>query len=65
MKRGAELSDRVGDMPTLEQRMGDVRAVMDAARGAHVLKGVPGEWRLYALGRARVSAWRSSSERIT
>jgi class 3 adenylate cyclase len=25
-------------------------------RGAHVLKGVPGEWRLYALGRARVSA---------
>ena len=29
-KRGTGLSDRVGDMPTLEQRMDDVRAVMDA-----------------------------------
>src|SRR5436309_16035510 len=31
-KRGTGLSDRVNDMPTLEQRMDEVRAVMDAAR---------------------------------
>jgi pimeloyl-ACP methyl ester carboxylesterase len=31
-KRGTGLSDRVSDMPTLETRMDDVRAVMDAAR---------------------------------
>jgi pimeloyl-ACP methyl ester carboxylesterase len=30
-KRGTGLSDRVADIPTLEQRMDDVRAVMDAA----------------------------------
>ena len=30
-KRGTGLSDRVGPMPTLEERMDDVRAVMDAA----------------------------------
>lgn len=30
-KRGTGLSDRVEQMPTLEQRMDDVRAVMDAA----------------------------------
>lgn len=30
-KRGTGLSDRVADVPTLEQRMDDVRAVMDAA----------------------------------
>ena len=30
-KRGTGLSDRVGDIPTLEERMDDVRAVMDAA----------------------------------
>jgi pimeloyl-ACP methyl ester carboxylesterase len=29
-KRGTGLSDRIGDIPTLEQRMDDVRAVMDA-----------------------------------
>jgi class 3 adenylate cyclase len=29
-KRGTGLSDRVSDMPTLEERMDDVRAVMDA-----------------------------------
>jgi pimeloyl-ACP methyl ester carboxylesterase len=29
-KRGTGLSDRVSEMPTLEQRMDDVRAVMDA-----------------------------------
>jgi pimeloyl-ACP methyl ester carboxylesterase len=29
-KRGTGLSDRVGDVPTLEQRMDDVRAVLDA-----------------------------------
>ena len=37
-KRGTGLSDRVSDLPTLEQRMDDVRAVMEAvgsrARGA-------------------------------
>jgi class 3 adenylate cyclase/esterase/lipase len=31
-KRGTGLSDRVGDLHTLETRMDDVRAVMDAAR---------------------------------
>jgi pimeloyl-ACP methyl ester carboxylesterase len=30
-RRGTGLSDRVPDLPTLEQRMDDVRAVMDAA----------------------------------
>src|SRR5215468_3351548 len=29
-KRGTGLSDRIGGIPTLEQRMDDVRAVMDA-----------------------------------
>jgi pimeloyl-ACP methyl ester carboxylesterase len=29
-KRGTGLSDRMGELPTLEQRMDDVRAVMDA-----------------------------------
>jgi len=33
-KRGTGLSDRVADMPTLETRMDDVRAVMDAVRAA-------------------------------
>src|SRR5438876_11573751 len=31
-KRGTGLSDRVSDMPNLETRMDDVRAVMDAVR---------------------------------
>ena len=31
-KRGTGLSDRVADMPNLETRMDDVRAVMDAVR---------------------------------
>lgn len=31
-KRGTGLSDRVAELPTLEQRMDDVRAVMDAVR---------------------------------
>src|SRR5207244_150413 len=30
-KRGTGLSDRVAELPTIEQRMDDVRAVMDAA----------------------------------
>ena len=34
-KRGTGLSDRVGDVPSLEQRMDDVRAVMDAAGSSH------------------------------
>ncbi|MDQ2654446.1 MAG: alpha/beta fold hydrolase, partial [Chloroflexota bacterium] len=33
-KRGTGLSDRVAELPTLEQRMDDVRAVMDAV-GSH------------------------------
>ena len=33
-KRGSGLSDRVTDMPDLETRMDDVRAVMDAAGSA-------------------------------
>jgi pimeloyl-ACP methyl ester carboxylesterase len=31
-KRGTGLSDRVREVPTLETRMDDIRAVMDAAR---------------------------------
>src|SRR5689334_15325907 len=30
-KRGTGMSDRVGDLPGLDQRMDDLRAVMDAA----------------------------------
>jgi len=40
-KRGTGLSDRVGELPTLEQRMDDVRAVLDAVGSRHaVLLGV-------------------------
>jgi class 3 adenylate cyclase/alpha-beta hydrolase superfamily lysophospholipase len=40
-KRGTGLSDRIGDIPTLEERMDDVRAVMDAAESQQaVLFGV-------------------------
>jgi pimeloyl-ACP methyl ester carboxylesterase/DNA-binding winged helix-turn-helix (wHTH) protein len=40
-KRGTGLSDRVSDLPTLEQRMDDVRAVMEAAGSERaVLMGV-------------------------
>ncbi len=40
-KRGTGLSDRVGDLPTLEQRMDDVRAVLDAVGSRQaVLLGV-------------------------
>ena len=40
-KRGTGLSDRVNDLPTLEQRMDDVRAVMEAAGSERaVLMGV-------------------------
>jgi pimeloyl-ACP methyl ester carboxylesterase len=72
-KRGTGLSDRVAihELPTLETRMDDVRAVMDAVgseraalygfseggpmcalfadRGRHALKGIPGEWQLFAV----------------
>jgi pimeloyl-ACP methyl ester carboxylesterase len=33
-KRGTGLSDRTGPIPTIEERMDDVRAVMDAAGSA-------------------------------
>ena len=33
-KRGTGLSDRSAELPTLEERMDDVRAVMDAAPAA-------------------------------
>ncbi len=40
-KRGTGLSDRIGDLPTLEQRMDDVRAVLHAAGSRRaVLLGV-------------------------
>ena len=87
-KRGTGMSDRTSQIFTLEQRMEDVNAVLDAVgseraalfgtseggpmsilfaashpqrtsalvvfgafaeRGTHALKGVPGEWRLYAF----------------
>ena len=40
-KRGTGLSDRVTTLPTLEQRMDDVRAVMAAALGALLLACTP------------------------
>jgi hypothetical protein len=48
-KRGSGLSDRVPawDKPTLEQRMDDISAVMDASR--YTLKGVPDSWELFAV----------------
>jgi pimeloyl-ACP methyl ester carboxylesterase len=40
-KRGTGLSDRVGGWPTLEERMDDIRAVMDAAGSERaVLHGI-------------------------
>lgn len=61
-RRGTGLSDRVRETPSLETRMDDVRAVLDAVgseraalfgtfeeRGQHELKGVPGTWRLYSV----------------
>jgi pimeloyl-ACP methyl ester carboxylesterase len=40
-KRGTGLSDRVSAIPTLEERMDDVRAVMDAAGSKHAAILVP------------------------
>jgi pimeloyl-ACP methyl ester carboxylesterase len=34
-KRGTGLSDRLGQLPNLDQRMDDARAVMDAAGSKH------------------------------
>jgi len=42
-KRGTGLSDRVSDMPTLEQRMDDIRAVMDAVGFEHAALCGPSE----------------------
>ena len=39
-KRGTGLSDRVAELPTLEQRMDDVRAVMDAVGSERALGDV-------------------------
>lgn len=52
-KRGTGLSDRVSDLPDLQTRMDDVRAVMDAAGSERaalsgVSEGVPGTWNLYS-----------------
>src|SRR3989304_6159852 len=38
-KRGTGLSDRVADLPNLETRMDDVRAVMDAVRSTRAAPG--------------------------
>jgi pimeloyl-ACP methyl ester carboxylesterase len=66
-KRGTGLSDRGAGVPDLETRMDDVRAVLvsqtvkDLVAGSGLafeehgtaeLKGVPGEWRLYAVADA-------------
>jgi len=60
-KRGTGLSDRVGGIPTLEQRMDDVRAVMDAVgsqRGAlfGVSEGGPMSLLFAATYPTRISA---------
>ena len=44
-KRGTGLSDRVGGIPTLEQRMDDVRAVMDAVGSERAAVIGDREWR--------------------
>jgi pimeloyl-ACP methyl ester carboxylesterase len=50
-KRGTGMSDRVGSLPTLETRMDDLRAVMDAA----------GSERAAVIGVSEVDRWRSCS----
>jgi pimeloyl-ACP methyl ester carboxylesterase len=56
-KRGTGLSDQVRDLTSLEARMDDVRAVMDAAESNHAIlvaynEGVPGS-RFSLLRRTR------------
>jgi pimeloyl-ACP methyl ester carboxylesterase len=64
-KRGQGLSDRPADPPTLEESMDDLRAVLEAATCERpavfgiseggpmsMLKGAPGEWRLFAVEEA-------------
>jgi pimeloyl-ACP methyl ester carboxylesterase len=46
-KRGTGLSDRSTDAATLEERMDDVRAVLDAVGSQQA--ALPGEWRLCAI----------------
>lgn len=58
-KRGTGLSDRVNEVPTLEQRMDDVRVVMDAAKSEHasflgLSEGVPTSLLLAATHPERV-----------
>ena len=49
-KRGTELSDRVGSVPSLDERMDDARAVMDAAHSERaVLLGISEGGSLAAL----------------
>ncbi len=60
-KRGTGLSDRVGGIPTLEQRMDDVRAVMDAVGSQRaalfgVSEGGPMSLLFAATYPARISA---------
>ena len=51
-KRGTGLSDRPGRLPTLEERMDDVRAVMDAAHSERAaLFGIRGWGHEYAVRR--------------
>ena len=50
-KPGTGLSDRLAAIPTLEQRMDDMRAGLKS-RGTHVLRGVPGEWPLFVVAGA-------------
>jgi pimeloyl-ACP methyl ester carboxylesterase len=56
-KRGTGLSDPVTRMPTLEQRMDDVRAVMDTVGSKRaVLLGVSEGGRSAASSRPRIRA---------
>jgi len=51
-KCGMGLSDRPSVLTTFEEQLDDIRAVLDAIgseRAAVTLKGVPGEWRLFAV----------------
>ncbi len=53
-KRGTGLSDRIGGLPSMDQRMDDIRAVMDAAESKRAaILGISEGGSLAALGRRK------------
>ena len=47
--RGLGLSDRLTEVPTVDERVADLLSVLDATETQHELKGVPDRWRLYRV----------------